>query len=83
MHVCTLSWYAYAPTMINATKLFLHHWHRRSASVAHRAMGFDEAMLALRSTPTQAVEQLLGTIAKLNLQDSRRYLNVDGTPSAF
>ncbi len=46
-------------------------------------MGFDEAMLALQSTPTQAVEQLLGTIAKLNLQDSGWHLNVDGTPYAF
>ncbi len=46
-------------------------------------MGFDEAMLALRSTPTQAVKQLLGTITKLTLQDSGRYLNVDGTPYAF
>jgi len=46
-------------------------------------MGFDEDMLALRSTPTQAVEQLLGTIAKLTAQDPGRYLNVDGTPYAF
>ena len=46
-------------------------------------MGFDETMLALQATPTQAVEQLLGTITKLTLQDSGRYLNLDGTPCAF
>lgn len=61
----------------------LHYGHQGSACVAHRATGFDEAMLAVRSTPSQAVEQLLGTIAELFLQDSGGYLNVDGTPYAF
>lgn len=61
----------------------LHYGHRGSACVAHSAMGSDETMLAVRSTPTQAVEQLLGTIAELFLQDSGRYLNVNGTPYAF